>query len=342
MKRFGNLYQTICSKENISAAIVNAKKGKSHYGEVRMIEGNMDRYVDQLHEMLTNKTFRNSEYVVFTKQSGNKLREIYKLPFYPDRIVHHCIVQVLMPMWIKLLIRDTYSTIPGRGIHDGVRRVKKAVEDVPGTQYCLKLDVRKYYPSIDHAILKTIVRKKIKDNDLLELLDNIIDSASGIPIGNYVSQWFGNLFLAYLDHFIKEELKCKYYFRYCDDMVILSDSKPKLHAIMVSINHYLNSELNLQVKSNFQVFPTNIRGIDFMGYRFFHGYTLVRKRIVKQMKLKLNNEKSMSSYWGWLKHADAFNLTNKYFNNERKSKHATGSNLPHGRKELSGTLEHSA
>jgi RNA-directed DNA polymerase len=96
------------------------------------------------------------------------------------------------------------------------------------------------------------------------------------------------------------------------------------------------------VKSNFQVFPTNIRGIDFMGYRFFHGYTLVRKRIVKQMKLKLNNEKSMASYWGWLKHADAFNLTNKYFNNERKSKHATGSNLPHGRKEFSGTLEYSA
>lgn len=319
MKREGNLFELMCSKENIRLAITNAMKGKSHYSEVMYVAENMDKCIDELHVLLLNKEFKNSEYEIFQKQSGDKLREIYKLPFYPDRIVHHCIVQVLQPMWTKLLIRDTYSTIPGRGIHDGVRRIKKALKDVNGTRYCLKLDVKKYYPSIDHDVLKLILQRKIKDVDVLDLMYEIIDSTNGIPIGNYVSQWFGNVYLAYFDHFCKEQLKCKYYFRYCDDIVILDADKGRLHAILVAINDYLNNELNLTVKSNFQVFPTSVRGIDFLGYRFFHTHTLVRKRIVKQLKRKLNNQKSMVSYWGWLKHADSYRLTNKYLY-ERKFK----------------------
>lgn len=319
MKREGNLFELMCSKENIRLAITNAMKGKSHYSEVMYVAVNMDKCIDELHVLLLNKEFKNSEYEIFQKQSGDKLREIYKLPFYPDRIVHHCIVQVLQPMWTKLLIRDTYSTIPGRGIHDGVRRIKKALKDINGTRYCLKLDVRKYYPSIDHDVLKLILQRKIKDVDVLGLMYEIIDSTNGIPIGNYVSQWFGNVYLAYFDHFCKEQLKCKYYFRYCDDIVILDADKGRLHAILVAINDYLNNELNLTVKSNFQVFPTSVRGIDFLGYRFFHTHTLVRKRIVKQLKRKLNNQKSMVSYWGWLKHADSYRLTNKYLY-ERKFK----------------------
>lgn len=319
MKREGNLFELMCSKENIRLAITNAMKGKSRYSEVMYVAENMDKCIEELHVLLLNKKFKNSEYEIFQKQSGDKLREIYKLPFYPDRIVHHCIVQVLQPMWTKLLIRDTYSTIPGRGIHDGVRRIKKALKDVNGTRYCLKLDVKKYYPSIDHDVLKLILQRKIKDVDVLDLMYEIIDSTNGIPIGNYVSQWFGNVYLAYFDHFCKEQLKCKYYFRYCDDIVILDADKGRLHAILVAINDYLNNELNLTVKSNFQVFPTSIRGIDFLGYRFFHTHTLVRKRIVKQLKRKLNNQKSMVSYWGWLKHADSYRLTNKYLY-ERKFK----------------------
>lgn len=319
MKRKGNLFESVCSKENIRVAMENATRGKSHYSEVQYVKANIEKYIDDLHVLLSTKQFRNSEYEIFQKESGDKIREIYKLPFYPDRIAHHCIVQVLQPMWTKLLIRDTYSTIPGRGIHDGVRRIKKALKDVNGTRYCLKLDVKKYYPSIDHDVLKLILRRKIKDADLLDLMSEIIDSANGIPIGNYVSQWFGNVYLSYFDHFCKEQLKCKYYFRYCDDIVILDSDKSRLHAILVSINDYLNNELNLTVKGNFQVFPTNVRGIDFLGYRFFHTHTLVRKRIVKQMKRNLNNPRSMASYWGWLKHADTYRLTNKYLY-ERKFK----------------------
>lgn len=318
MKRVGHIFNQFCSEKNIRLAFANAEKGKRHYRDVHIIASNLDYYVSDLQEKLQSKTFRTSKYEIFTRNSGGKLRQIYKLPYYPDRIVHHCIIQVVQSLWVSLLIRDTFSTIPGRGIHDGVDRIKKSLKDVDGTRYCLKLDIKKYYPSINHTILKQIIRKKIKDQDFLSVLDEIIDSAPGIPIGNYVSQWFGNLYLAYFDHWVKEELKCRYYYRYCDDLVIMGASKQDLRDKMAQINDYLQTELSLELKSNHQIFPVQKRGIDFLGYRFFHGYTLVRKRIVKAMKQKVGNRKSMASYWGWLKHADAYRLTQKYFNDEQR------------------------
>ena len=322
MKRKGNLYKDFCSEENIRLAFYNAKKGKKHYREVKEISQNLEFYIADLKAMLEKEQFNTSNYEMFTRESGGKIREIYKLPYYPDRIVHHCIIQVVQDLWMNLLIRDTFSTIPGRGIHDGVNRVKQAMCDVEGTKYCLKMDIRKYYPTINHDILKQLLRRKIKDLQFLRLLDEIIDSAPGVPIGNYVSQWFGNLYLAYFDHWVKEKLKCRYYYRYCDDLVILENNKPDLHLKMSKIQEYLDKNLDLKIKSNYQIFPIDSRGLDFLGYRFFHGYTLVRKRIVKAMKKKLNQPKSMASYWGWLKHANTYRLTKKYFKNERKFKYA--------------------
>ena len=312
MKRLGAVYGKFCSLDNISKALTNASKGKKEYREVKKILNNKDFYINKIHDLLINKNFINSKYKTFIRESGGKERVIKKLPFYPDRVIQHCIVQVAQDVWVKTLIRDTYSTIPGRGIHDGVNRVKKALKDKENTKFCLKFDINKYYPSIDNTILKKIIRKKIKDNDFLNVLDNIIDSEQGIPIGNYVSQWFGNLYLSELDHYIKEQLKCKYYFRYCDDLVLLSNNKNVLWSWFDNIKDFLENKLNLVIKNNYQVFPLNVRGLDFLGYRFFHDYTLVRKRIVKTMKQKLNNPKSMASYYGWLKHADTFRLRDKY------------------------------
>jgi len=331
MKRYGNLYSKIYYIENIKLAHKNARKGKLYYSEVKTVDVNQEKYFMKIHNMLKNKTFSNSKYEVFTKQCGNKEREIFKLPYFPDRIIHHCIMNVLEPIWMKTFITDTYSSLKGRGIHKGVKRIKKALKDRENTKYCLKMDVKKFYPSIDHVILKRIIRKKIKDKDLLGLLDEIINSAKGVPIGNYLSQYFGNLYLSGLDHWLKEQKGCKYYQRYCDDLVILHSDKNRLSQLRKEISDYLKIELNLKLKDNWQVFPIGKRGIDFLGYRFFHDYTLLRKSIatrfkqrIKQIKRKhkyltpINILSGIMSYWGWMKHADCHRLQNKYIDNNIK------------------------
>lgn len=330
MKRFGNLFNKIYDLENIRAAHRNARKGKTHYREVKMVDADPEKYFQMIHEMLKNLTFRNSPYKVFSKKTDNgKIREIYKLPYFPDRIIHHCIMQVMEPIWFPTLIRDTYSSIKGRGIHDGVKRIKKALRNEAKTRYCFKMDIKKFYPSINHKILKHIIRKKIKDSNVLWLLDLIIDSTKGLPIGNYLSQYFGNLYLSELDHWIKEQKQIRYYYRYCDDIVILGESKSALHELQKQIGAYLKKELKINLKDNWQVFPVDSRGIDFLGYRFFHGYTLLRKSIAIKFKSKVMfiernwqgmkyNQivNSVMSYWGWMKYANCRNLINIYINDD--------------------------
>lgn len=314
MKRYGNLFEKICNEENIRLAHQNARRGKSFYNEVKMVDSDIDRYVGEIKQMLESETFKCSHYEIFERKCGKKIREIYKLPYYPDRIIQHAIIQVLEPIWMTMFINDTFSCIKGRGIHYAASRVKKAMRDENGTKYCLKIDIKKYYPSIDNDILKAILQKKIKCQKTLDLLYGIIDSAQGVPIGNYLSQHFANIYLTYFDHYIKEHCGVKYYFRYCDDMVILHSDKAFLHGLLVNINHYLTENLNLTIKQNYQVFPVESRGVDFVGYRFFHGFTLLRKSIKAEMikKLKTDNPKSAASYYGWLKHGNCFNLRTKY------------------------------
>lgn len=331
MKRHGHLYPKIYDMDNLRLAHQNAKKGKGWYKEVKMVDENPDYYLGLLQEMLISKTYQTSTYETFIKRDSGKEREIYKLPYFPDRICQWAILQIIEPMLLKHLIYDTYSAIPGRGIHLCLNRLSEAIQsDVPGTQYCLKLDVKKFYPSIDHTILKEKYRRLFKDNDLLFLLDEIIDSTpddAGIPIGNYLSQYSGNYYLSDFDHWMKEEKRIKYYYRYMDDIVILGDCKKKLHQLRKEINDYLRKELKLTVKNNWQVFPTFVRGVDFVGYRVFMNFKLLRKTTCKQFKTKMNflNRKrlsgkelnysewcSINSYKGWLIHCDSFRLIQKY------------------------------
>ncbi len=323
MKRIDNIYSRIYDIVNVRRAYMNARKKKTHYTEVKKIDKNPEAYLQQIHQMLKDRTFRNAPYEVFTKTDHKKKREIFKLPFFPDRIIHHCILQIVEPIWNSLFVRDTYSSIKKRGIHDGVQRLKLALEDKLNTLCCLKIDVRKFYPSIDHDILKAIIRRKIKDPFVLWLMDEIIDSTKGIPIGNYLSQFFGNLYLTYFDHWVKQILKIRYYLRYCDDMVFLYANKTKLHLILNKVKIYLLEHLKLDLKSNFQVFPVASRGIDFLGYVFFQSHTLVRKSIVQDFKklvkeimasetLSKSQICALSSYHGWLIHADSYYLSTKY------------------------------
>lgn len=231
MKRYNKLFEKVVDIDNIKDAIKNSSKGKLKKKEVKLVLNNIDLYVEKIRNMLINGNYNTSKYFIFNKKSGYKIRKIYELPYYPDRIIHHCIVQILKPIWMNLFVRDTYATIPKRGIHDCVKRIKDDLMDINRTKFCLKMDIHHFYPSIDHDCLKQILRRKIKDKKLLCLIDGIIESADGIPIGNYLSQWLANIYLAYFDHYCKEILKCKYYYRYCDDIVILGDNKEKLHYI---------------------------------------------------------------------------------------------------------------
>ena len=217
-----------------------------------------------------------------------------------------------------------------------------------GTRYCYKIDLHHYYQSINHDILKQKFRKTFKDPELLWVLDEIIDSIStanieemslialleeevdpetGIPIGNYMSQYCGNLYLSDFDHWIKEQKGVKYYYRYMDDIVILSDSKEFLQELHKDVTAYLNKNLRLSIKENYQIFPSRVRGIDFVGYRFFGEYTLLRKSTALTMKRKMryyrkNMENdiaptysewcSFNSYKGWLLNCDSYRLSKKY------------------------------
>jgi RNA-directed DNA polymerase len=317
MKRFNNLFEQICSYENIDLAFSKAKLGKYHYTIVQKIEASRQVYLSSIEKILSEKSFQNSMYHHFTLRERDKEREISSLPFFPDRIVHHAIMQIIEPIFRTVYIHDTYASIKGRGIHACVKRLKVALSDLDNTQYCLKMDIRKFYQNINHEILKKLIARKIKDSDVLKLLSDIIESAEGLPIGNYSSQHLANYYLSYFDHFVKEELHIQYYFRYCDDMVILHSSKDYLHYCEKEISKYLMSRLALELKGNYQVFPVASRGIDFLGYVFFHTHTLIRKRIKYRLirtirRNKHNLKESLNSYRGWLSHADAYNLSKKY------------------------------
>ncbi len=330
MKRIGNIYDKICSIENLRLADEKARKGKLRSYGVRRHDRRRDLNIQELHEKLKSGTFVTSKYEIFTLKCDNgKEREIYRLPYYPDRIVHHAIMNVLEPIWVSTFTADTYSCIKNRGIHAAVKKLQRTLKRNPQeTLYCLKIDVRKFYPNIDHVILKSIVRRKIKDQRLLKLLDSIIDSAPGVPIGNYLSQYFANIYLSYFDHWIKEVVGAKHYFRYADDIVILSSSKEKLRVYLKAIREYLQAELRLEVKGNYQIFPVASRGIDFLGYVFFHSHTLLRKTIKQRFCKKVSKlnkvdiaekkyKQKVCSWWGWAKYCDSRHLIQKLFKNSK-------------------------
>lgn len=331
MKRYGNLYPKILCNENLNLALLNAKKGKTKYSEVKFILNNSDYYLDALKEMLESHSFKTSEYrTKFVYEP--KLRQIYILPFYPDRIVHHAIAQVLRPIWEPMFIYDCYSAIPGKGLHAGHYRLQQFLKDECNTKYCLKFDISKFYPSIDHNILYEILKTKIKCKDTLELLTDIVYSpgnGKNTPIGNYLSQYFSNLYLNKFDHWLKENKKIKYYIRYCDDGVILHKDKVFLINLKNEIESYLQDNLLLDLNPKTKITPVDVQGIDFLGYKSFRDYTLLRKSSARKFKKKIKYiEKhsgsledysiisSVMSYYGWLKHCNSLNLQKKYiFNN---------------------------
>lgn len=341
MKRIGNLYEKIISIENLRCADRKARRGKLNTYGVRQHDKNREQNIIALHEALLLQTYRTSKYDTFTIFEP-KERQIFRLPYYPDRIVHHAVMNVLEPIFIKVFTHNTYSCIKGRGIEGCARQVEKIIKRFEGRPlYCLKIDIRKYYPSINHTVMKRHIRCVFKDKKLLWLLDEIIDSAEGLPIGNYLSQYLANLYLCHFMHWVNEKLPelvrqelnlqekpLIESVEYADDIPFLAESKETLHTVFRLIREYIENNLQLEIKSNYQIFPVaknrqdrHGRALDYVGYKFFREQKLMRKSIKKNFcravakfdkcnpSLPLKEYKQRVASWlGWAKHSNSKHL----------------------------------
>lgn len=323
MKRVGYIYEKIYAIDNIKQAIMSASLGKRNQNRVKRVIQNIDIVAVKIQKMLVNKDYIPSPYIIKTVHDGanKKERTIYKPRFYPDQIIHWALMLQIQNIIMRGMYEYNCGSVPGRGASYGQKILRHWLDtDRKNTKYCLKMDIAKFYPSISNEILKQMFRRKIKDKDCLWLIDTIIDSSMGLPIGNFTSQWFANFFLEGLDHFIKEKLGVKYYVRYVDDLVLLGPNKKKLHKARKDIASYLEVA-NLKLKGNWQVFKVNNRDIDFLGFRFFRHKTILRKRnalrirrrfkkISKKRWLSYKDACAVVSYWGWIKRSDSYNFYN--------------------------------
>jgi len=320
MKRHGNLWDKITDPENLYKAYRKARKGKAWQSGILEFEKDVEGNLLKLQKMLCKGEFTTSKYRS-KKIYEPKEREIYILPFYPDRIAQHALLQVVAPIWNNLMIHDSYACREGKGMHEASRKTMRHVHNY---KYCLKCDISKFYPSIDHNILMNIIEHKIKCKPTLALLDDIVCSFGGgknTPIGNYTSQWFGNLYMNELDINLKQQQGVKTLIRYCDDFVMFSNSKKELNRLQKHIEKFLKYKLDLTF-SKWSVFKVT-QGVDFLGYRHFPNKILLRKttakRVAKRIKalpklLMLGEitfdqyKSSIASTKGWLQWANTYNL----------------------------------
>jgi len=340
MKTYNSLYHEICSFENLLLAAKKAQRGKKQRSDVARFNFHLESELFRLHEELRNQSYRPGLYHQFYIYEP-KPRIISAAP-YRDRVVHHALCNIIEPLFEKSFICDSYACRVGKGTH---RAVERFTQFCRKSRYVLKCDIQKYFPSIDHAILRDLIGSKIRCKGTMWLVEQIIKNSGqqervlvyfdgddlftpiarpkGLPIGNLTSQFFANIYLNGFDHFVKEKLGCKYYIRYCDDFVVLSDDKAWLHDVKREMFEYLVQNLRLVLhprKST--IFPV-ADGTDFLGYRIFPTHRLVRKGNAARAKRRLKRlqtaysrgdipieqvSASVKSWVAHLSHADTHNL----------------------------------
>lgn len=303
MKRHGNLWADMISFPSLLRAAEQAKKGKRFRRDVAAFHFDQERALWRLHEELRTRTYEPGAYRSFFIYEPKK-RQISAAP-YRDRVVHHALVNVLEPIYERSFIADSYACRKGKGTHAAVRR---AQEFARRFRYVLKADIQKFFPSLDHQILKGLVARKIKDPSVLWLASRIIDHSNpqedgqyhfpgddlftpcerrrGIPIGNQTSQFFANVYLDPLDHFVKDQLAIKGYVRYVDDFLLFADDKQRLADLRYQIGRFLAS-LRLRLHpAKSVVFPVT-DGIRFLGYRVFATHRLLPKENVRRLRRRV-------------------------------------------------------
>lgn len=325
MKRENNLISIIAEPDNLRLAFWKARKAKDGKIEVSQFRKDLDKNLLSIREELISGYVQVGQYHYFTIYDP-KERKICAATFR-ERVLHHALMNVCHANFEKHQIFDSYASRIGKGTYAALERASVFRKQY---KWFLKLDVRKYFDSIDHAILKTMLAKRFKDKALLQVFFQIIDSyqtleGKGLPIGNLTSQYFANHYLALADHHIKEKLQASAYVRYMDDMVIWSNDKNSLLKIGNEFQSFIESELSLTLKP-FCLNSTD-KGMPFLGYLLFPKTVLLNNSSRKRFKAKLKQYtyKLNSSEWNqaeyqahvlpliaFAKHANMFNLRTKY------------------------------
>jgi len=290
-KTYGNLYSTICSFDNIFKAYKDTCKNKRYTHEKLEFENKLEDNLIEIQNLLTYKQWQSNRLREFWVYDPKK--RLISAPSFRDRVVHHSLVRLIEPLFEKKFIFDSYACRKGKGTHAAVLRTMdflRMARHNYGIFYVLKCDISKYFQSINHDNLKSIMRRTIRCKDTLWLIDKIIDaggsSGVGVPIGALTSQLFANIYLNELDHFIKDKMRIKYYVRYMDDFIIIHSDKQYLWDLFDAIEEFVNYQLLLKLNDKSCLFKFT-RGIDFCGYRMWPTHILPRKRNVKRARNKM-------------------------------------------------------
>lgn len=288
MQRTGNLKSSFLSFSNIYEAYKKAYKGTKSY-QSYAFAFNADREILILQKELSDGTYEPGNYSYFTIKEPKE--RVISVADFRDRVVHHALINVIEPIYERCFIYDSYATRKEKGTHKAIARAQYFLRR---TGFYLKMDVKKYFDSIDHGVLNNVIQRKIKDIFILNLCGKIISKGGcglkGLPIGNLTSQFFANVYLDVFDRYVKNELKIKDYVRYMDDFCIFDQNIETLKVLRGRIKLFLNDRLRLNVKDSATLINSSIHGLPFLGVRIFPGTVrLIRENFKRSyVKLRLN------------------------------------------------------
>jgi len=313
-------YDYIIGLENLLSAWKEFAVGKKSRKDVQEFERNLMSNIISLHQDLVNKAYKHSQYEAF-KISDPKPRDIHKAKVR-DRLLHHAIYRVLYPFFDKTFIADSYSCRVNKGTHKAIDRFRKFAYQVSKnhtrTAWVLKCDIRKFFASIDQEVMLKMIKGYIPDADIIALLTEIVGSfystekGKGLPLGNLTSQLLINIYMNKFDQFMKHKIKAKYYIRYADDFVILSDDKQSLVDMLPKIKDFLEKELNLHLHPKKVSITTVASGVDFLGWVLFPDHRVVRtitkQRMFRGIERRKGKPETIQSYLGLVSHGNAKKL----------------------------------
>lgn len=341
MRRSKIRLEEIADIENCKRAILNASKNKRSRPRVRRILDNLDVYAKRLSSFLLSPTsvYQDGVRSVINEGTSRKRREICKPVFFPDHCAHWAVMQVVSRDITKSFDKNSCASIKGRGTHYAKRAVQRCFKDISGTKYCLQIDVKSFYASIDKGILISLLERKFKDQRIVTIFFKIVNaySGTGLPIGFYTSATLANLYLSFADRYVRETLKIKHMVRYMDDVVFYNGNKKRLHVVKEQYENLLQTKRLLRLKPNWQIYKMPYsrdktkrnqkerrRPTDFVGFKFYRYKTTIRKTIFLRLlrtvrklqngKYSIQNSRKFISYNGYLTHTDSEMVRRKYIN----------------------------